>query len=161
MKYYISCPVSVDYQQILLTEKLIKEKDSKAKVGYWDRRQFYYENGVKNCDTFIIILPDNEFSYKVSKLPSGVLREYNQARYLDRTIYLGYKSRTTGYMNIYNIKYSFDSGILQGIPGTGNNLFLSIQEKIQLEDLRKNTLTPEECYPVPTMQEKRLLLFLK
>lgn len=158
MKYYISCPVSVDYEQIVLTEKLIKTHDPKAQVEYWERNSVYSEGWIEECDVFIILFPANRFRYVASCLPTGVLREFKKARVLRKKIYLVYRSETIRRISIYNTEHNIISDIIEGIPGTGNKLFLEINTQL---DHNKYPLTPQECYPAPTMQEKRLLLFLK
>jgi len=158
MKYYISCPVSVDYENILYVEELIRQNDSDAQVIYWERNSLYRDYWIEECDHFIIMLPDNKFECVVENLPSGVLRELRRAEKMKKSICMAYKNITYKKWNIYNTCRSMFS--IGGLAGTPNRVFSNLPKVPQVES-KKYPLTPKECYSAPTMQEKRLLLFLK
>lgn len=116
---YISCPISVDIGILRKFADIAKSANStNCKVSYWDRRETYrYENILKGCDAFILILPENGWDVHIPNLPIGCRRELSSALDSNRKIYIGYIN-STGQYSIYEATVT--GARISGIRGSSS-----------------------------------------
>lgn len=144
---YISCPTSISIDILNSFDKTATNLG--ANVQYW-KKGFEYkeETNVKNCDFFVIILPNLKWKCSFSSLPNGCRKEFQLARDTCRIILLGYRDSGGNY-KFYQT--SFDQGIISGIASTSDLL----KNQIQKFDLANN---PPIILEYPISSEKSAVI---
>lgn len=126
-KVYISIPMNITWNVVddIITD-LIKEcEDIPLIINYWVRGTKYGDreiNLIKECDAFIMLTPDIEFSNIKSRISKGVWNEYVLARDNGKKCSIVYQPKmnnNTTY-KFYNINEV--SGCISGISGTTSSL---------------------------------------
>lgn len=144
-KAYISCPISVDYSH------LQNVYDEVSEIGYdtefWDRKERYNLQILKDCDVFVLLLPDNRFEIDFRHLPPGCQSELVEANTSNKEIFIGYKRNSDGKIAFYPFDeqaYNHITTVRGGIARTSNVLkatFNTMKEKA-----RKITSDWEDLY---------------
>lgn len=104
--------MSVDVGHIFCVADLLKELD--LDVSYWHRGKPYTDDAVRNCEIFVVILPDGRFKMPVSQLPAGTMKELKIAAERDIPIYIGYKTKDTIWRT-YPTGYEKGDSMISGI----------------------------------------------
>jgi len=137
-RIYLSIPVTIDNR-----DKVIDTMISNIvglKVGptlildHWKPGWIYDKQSVSKADIFIFAHPSNSFKFNLMTLPSGVLREFEQARMLGKQIFLAYKN-TANEINFYKI--TANGSTISGMAGTTNGLAIRLEQEIFLKTSNK------------------------
>lgn len=114
-KTHISCPVSVSLKVLEECAEVVKGFNSE--VYYWERGTYYSDASLKNCDAFVLILPESRFKMKLSDLPIGCRKELKQARDLGKELFLGYRA-ADGHIKIYSLSIEPSRDFVSGVACT-------------------------------------------
>lgn len=118
-KAYISCPISIDWADMKAAIKQVEtEVDT---VTYWKRNTTYNQNFVRDCDVFILLLPNIKFKASRGSLPPGCRNELDRALASGKPIYIVYKAQHGWKTYDTEISYGHNAGI-SGLAGTSHRL---------------------------------------
>lgn len=140
-RIYFSIPVVIrdrDTMVDTMVNSIIGlSRSSKAPFifDHWKPGWVYDNQSIDKADIFIFTHPNNAFKFNVKTLPSGVYREFNKAKTLDKKMYLAYKT-TDGCIRYYDITEA--NGIVSGIAGTTHSLATFLEKNIPQEQIFTN-----------------------
>lgn len=124
---YISCPLIVS-QSVLdeVTNKLLENHESRD-VKFWERGTVYNSDLVTNCEKFVLILPNNNFTFEYFKLTPGCKKELKKAIKLKKEVYIAYKRSLDGEFYFYKVDIDklLTESIVSGIQGSYDSIFSS------------------------------------
>lgn len=115
----------------------IKEKLSEigVKVDFYSKGAVYTDIPIKNCDAFVIFLPNNSFSADITKLSMGIQKELALAARLKKDIILAYMSKMAGGPTFYLTEFERSNGenLIKGISGTNSDVIKLLQGEVEIE----------------------------
>jgi len=110
----ISAPMSVPMEHLSEVEDLlnVKYEIPYGHISFWDRKSAYDQNQFNRADAVVVIL--NDFDYDSSKsdyfIPIGVHRELQEANKQRKKVFLAYKRKSDGVLNLYIATYILGNG---------------------------------------------------
>lgn len=133
-RVYLSIPVVIRNRDIVIDNML----DSLAGLSKFSKTPFifdrwkpgwvYDQQSVAKADIFIFTHPSNAFKFNISTLPSGVQKEYKQAKALGKKRYLAYKT-ADNIIRFYDLD-EYES-FVSGIPGSTGSLATFLDKSIE------------------------------
>lgn len=132
---YLSYPAKKDANHNIkllnVRNQVFERLSPKIKVVAWDKNLMYYNpDWVKYCNIFVFTHPHNAFKFEIETLPSGVRREYKEARFMNKPIFLAYKTKTKEEVEFYPVEEKIVNGsrLINGIAGRTGEIFTLIEE---------------------------------
>lgn len=110
----ISAPMTVPMEHLREVKELIQLRYEIPGnfISFWDRKSAYDQNVFNNAEAVVVIL--NDFAFDSSKsdyiIPIGVHRELQEADKQHKNVFLAYKRKTDGVLNLYNATYLLGRG---------------------------------------------------
>lgn len=133
MRIYLSCPMSIPEEKL---EEVIKHLFNAApdnQVRWWKRGTVYNEERfIKECDLFVVILPDAAWACTATRIPRGTRSEVELATKYQKPIGLAYWSSEG--LAVYDTRLS--SSTITGKPATRDRL-LKLKSDEAFPDLPK------------------------
>lgn len=133
-RIYFSIPVIINNRDkvidMMISGLAGLSKFSKAPFifDHWKPGWGYDQQSVAKADIFIFTHQNNAFKFNKLGLPSGVFREYEQAKLLGKRIYLAYKT-ADGVIRFYKIEET--AGLISGIAGTTGDLATFLDKSVE------------------------------
>ena len=130
MKVYISCPIHIPEKTLKECVNLVKKLGHTP--DYWERGSHYDKSeNVKNCDVFVMFLPDGKFMCSADELTIGCKLEFKTAVNQKKPILIAYESKEG--VKIYTMtqhsKVFFGEKIeyISGVSCTGNTVLIQLR----------------------------------
>jgi hypothetical protein len=130
----ISAPMSVPMEHLSEVEDLlnVKYEIPYGHISFWDRKSAYDQNQFNRADAVVVIL--NDFAFDSSKVinfvvPIGVHRELQEANKQQKKVFLAYRRKTDGVLNLYTASFILGKGddykrtAIMGIPTNSSDTF--------------------------------------
>ena len=118
--------MSVDMGHIEAVARVLA--DMNLAVNYWERGTPYTDDAVRNCEIFVVILPDSKWFMPVSQLPAGTSKELKIAAERGIPIYTAYLSHTDSQWRIYESGFKLGHNTITGISGSSDHLKKYLQD---------------------------------
>jgi hypothetical protein len=130
----ISAPMTVPMEHLGEVEDLLNEKYEipYGHISFWDRKSAYDQNQFNQSDAVVVIL--NDYAFDSSKVinfvvPIGVHRELQEANKQHKKVFLAYRRKTDGVLNLYTASFILGNGddykrtAIMGIPTNSSDTF--------------------------------------
>ncbi len=129
----ISAPMSVPMEHLSEVKELLQLRYEipGSFISYWDRKSAYDQNVFNNANAVVVIL--NDFAFDSSKsdyfVPIGVHRELQEANKQSKKVFLAYRRKTDGVLNLYTASFILGRGddykrtSVIGIPTNSSDTF--------------------------------------
>ena len=116
---YITAPVATKNSDIELVAKYIRETMSLTPVlvKYWGNGEIYNPEYIKNADVLVVMDEKNSWNHDLSKLPSGVKREFTNHRIATKKVLTAYRTLTEGW-KVYDSSYDMRSCTLNSVSNS-------------------------------------------
>lgn len=163
---YISCPVATNMAELNETALLVRNIGGFPR--FWTRGSVYdHDSTIKDCDVFILMLPNNGWSSYFQDLPMGCRKELKLAISVGKKIFISYKSGNG--RSSYATKHDLE--FITAIAGTYDELkkviYAHESSQIKSQILEESTIfeTPEEdceseCVTTTNVAYDRRILLL-
>ena len=158
---FISAPVSLKWSTVCDFDEAISEKSKvPVEIKAWDRKQEYIAENLDKSDAVIFLLPNNDFECTYIEMPTGLRMELARAYALNKPIFVGYKTRSTGDYNIYSAET--DGKSIEGIAGTAGSIYDTVlvsepkKNVADIEDISGSMWTGNPCAEIELPKAKRV-----
>jgi hypothetical protein len=119
----ISAPMSVPMEHLSEVEDLLYKKYDIpfGHISFWNRKSEYDQRAFDQSEAIVVIL--NDFAFDSSNIPVGVHRELRDADKQHKKVFLAYKRKSDGALNLYTANYilgrgnDFQSTMIKGVAG--------------------------------------------
>ncbi len=109
-----------------------KLRDIGVNVTFYQKGTTYSDEPIKNCDAFVIFLPNNAFEADITRLSQGIQKELTIAYRLKKDIILAYLSKLANGVTFYFTDIDTKSSKIKGISGTNSDVIKLLQEEKEI-----------------------------
>lgn len=104
-----------------------------VELSFYQKGTTYSDKPIRDCDAFVLFLPDNAFEADISTLSQGIQKELSLAHQLKKDVILAYLSKMAGGVTFYLTDINSRERTIKGISGTNSDVIKLLQEEKEIE----------------------------